>query len=203
MTEDKYTSTRIIDGKPRKIIVWVFYDINRRPPTIRDFCNGEYPGKSTYIRFGSWHKQIAGLDFDSLIEKGMVTDSNKNNNSSLRGRIFEMIIYRSFNNESKDISGKNCISPFDGICPKGFKYDAKSSRFDPYTKRWHYNFLNKYIGEIDYFFLVDEKFEKLLHVWLIPKSLLNGKNFKNIPIHEIDKMEEFEVTNKCINLFNF
>lgn len=63
-----------------------------------------------------------------MVRKGIL-DTNKQ-----KGRLFEMIVL-DFSEES--ISGDNCKNPFDGICPKGQIYDAKSAGLR-YGQYWQF-----------------------------------------------------------------
>ncbi len=182
-----------------------FYEEKGIPPTYTELENNpHYPHVSLYVRrFGSFTNalKMIKLDLDSLIEKGLVDGESS---TQLKGRLFEKLILESFKNEAIDLSGKNCNSPIDGICPTGKKYDAKSGKFLRDSNRWLFNFLNKKLEEIEYFYLgaFDENYSRLLYVWLVPRSFLNGKTRIYIYPKDINNMKQHEITDKCINIID-
>lgn len=175
---------------------------NGKIPTANDFTgNPEYPNFTTFIRrFGSWNKALehAGFETDEMIKNGMLECEYH------KGRLFEMKVRDSFKGTSVDSAGKRANSPYDGICPTGKIYDAKSSGFN--RSGWEFNFLNKEIEKIDYLYLgaFDIEYNVLMHVWLIPTSFLNGK--KSIWIsngkgeYNVSNMKKYEVTDKFMEL---
>ncbi len=182
-----------------------FYFEYKKIPTLTDFMyNNGYPSFKTYQnRFGSWQNtlKLVGLDIDTIVIKGIL-DTNKQ-----KARWFEIMVKEHFENESKDLSGDNCTSPFDGICPRGQTYDAKSSKFDGGC--WKYCFSNLYIGGIDWFYLggFNNNFKKLLYVWRIPGNFID-KNTIQIGIrnrfrYNIVNMKEYEITEKFLNILKY
>lgn len=193
----KYTTEELIS------LLRKYYEDYKKVPSLIDFKeNPNYPSHSTYINhFKSWSNalKIAGLDADTLVKKGIVECSYH------KGRAFEMIVNKSFKKESSDLSGQNCNSPFDGICPRGYNYDAKSSKLTANTrssKGWFFHFRNKQINIIQYFILggFNEDYTKLLHVWMIPLSFVNGRDTIYIGQYSINNFKEYEITDRCINL---
>lgn len=199
----KMTDSSITDHELIKKLIQ-FYNEDGKAPARRDFVkNPKYPSFKMYQkRFGSWMKalKIAKLDPDSLIEKGLV---NSESNASLKGRLFEILILKSFKtNGAIDLSGEKCTNNFDGICPKGKTYDAKSSCLHK-GLYWFFGITNKFIENIDYLFLgaFDENFGKLLHVWMVPKKYFNDKGISiTVYIEDIDEMKQYEITNKCVDI---
>lgn len=127
-------------------------------------------------------------------------------NEIQKGRLFELTIKEEhFLGESIDLSGKNCLSPYDGICPKGQIYDAKSSKFLK-GKYWQLTFNNTNKDEIQWYYigLFDENFEKLLHILRIPSwEFIEEieKGFMYIYLngghkYTIENMREYDITEK-------
>jgi len=77
----------------------------------------------TYIdRFGSFEnaKRLVGLDIDSMIKKGVIKSPIQ------KGRQAELYVLENYEEGSKDLSGENWKSPFDGISKKSKEiYDVK------------------------------------------------------------------------------
>lgn len=241
-----YTSVRIIDGKPRKIIVdrtgrivnrdpskeelkdlekeprkaqdtrkykkytdeelldylKLFYEENNRIPTVRDFLyNSEYPSFATYqIRFGGWNQalKMVGLDIDTMIKQGILQNNN------YKGRLFEILINDTFENKSIDLSGDNCMSPFDGLCPNGASYEAKSAGLiEEYGWAFHIS-RYKYI-EWYYFGAFDKDYTELIHVWRVPNEIVEKeeKDRFYIGLHDskfnVRNMIKYEITDKFID----
>lgn len=194
----RYTDNELIN------YIKEFYNKNRKPPSITDFNgNPDYPSHSTIVyRFGTWNNalKLADLDADTLVKKGIMECSYH------KGRAFEMIVNKSFKKDSSDLSGQNCNSPFDGICPRGYNYDAKSSKLvqgkTENSKGWFFHFRNKQIDTIQYFILggFNKDYTELLHVWIIPLSFVNGRDTIYIGQYSINKFKEYEITDRCINL---
>lgn len=186
----KYTNNELLEYLKQ------FYEDNGRIPTMEnDFTNNpEYPGHSIYCeRFGNWSNvlKLVGLDVESIVRKGIVETNQQ------KARLFELYIREHFIEESIDLSGKNCTSCIDGICPKGQTYDAKSTALfrDLY---WSF-YLNKIV---DYYYLggFDKDFRKLLYVWIIPGDFTE-KTRLYIGIrpnyrYNIENMKEHEITEK-------
>lgn len=194
----RYTDNELIN------YIKKFYIENGKPPSITDFNgNLNYPSHQTFVyRFGTWNNvlKLAGFDVDTLVKKGIMECSYH------KGRAFEMIVSKSFKKDSSDLSGQNCNSPFDGICPKGYNYDAKSSKLKTSvangSKGWFFHFRNKQINIIEYFILggFNEDYTKLLHIWMIPLSFVNGRDTVYIGQVSINNFKEYEITDRCINL---
>lgn len=194
----RYTTEELLS------LIGKYYEEHMKVPSLADIKNDpNYPSHSTYINhFGTWTNalKLAGLDADTLVKKGMMECSYH------KGRAFEMIINKSFKKDSSDLSGQNCNSPFDGMCPKGYNYDAKSSKLKTSvtngSKGWFFHFRNKRINEIQYFILggFNEDYTKLLHVWMIPLSLVNGRDTVYIGQSSIDKFKNYEISDRCIDL---
>lgn len=175
-----------------------FYEDTGKVPAKRDFINNpKYPGHAIYQRrFGSWQKalKLVGLDIDSTVRKGILE------NTKQKGRLFEIYVLEHFTEDSIDIAGDNCTSPFDGICPKGQIYDAKSTSFS--YGYWTFKFKNAYRYEIEWFYLeaFDKDYKKLLHVWRISGDFIAGqsitiginKNYK----YNVKSMKKYEITEK-------
>ena len=128
-----------------------FYEENGRSPTKIDFeGNPKYPGSRAYInRFGSWQKalKIVALDIDSMSRRGIVETEDQ------KGRLGEIFVLDHFEEiGSIDLSGENRKSPCDGICPKGYNYDVKTSYFN--GRYWFFNFRNINIDKIEWFYLL-------------------------------------------------
>ncbi len=167
-------------------------------PTVKDFSgNPKYPNFTTFIRrFGTWTNTLkhAGYDIDKLIKNGMLECEYH------KGRLFEMIIRDSFKNTSVDLSGIKYSSPYDGICPTGKIYDAKSSGFN--KNGWEFNLLNKEIEKIDFIYLgaFDKEYRLLMYVWLVPASFLLGKTSIWISNrkgeYNINNMKKYDITYK-------
>lgn len=188
-----------------------FYEENGRPPTIRDFTNNrKYPGFAIYQkRFGSWQKalKLVGLDTDSMVRKGVVKTENQ------KARLAEIFVREHFDDVEKvvDLSGTNCDSPFDGICPKGKIYDVKSSKLGNDRDRWIFNILNIHKDEIEWYYLLafNGDYSELLHVWRISawefmEDIENGYlhiGIGNNYINNIENMKQYDITEKFMLLF--
>ena len=193
-----YTDKELID------LLKKYYEEYGKIPSKTDIKkNPKYPSDNTYFKhFGTWTNalKLAGFDADTLVKKGIL------NCTYHKGRLFEIIVNKSFKNDSSDLSGKNCNSPFDGICPKGYNYDAKSSKLvqgeTQNSKGWFFHFRNKHINEIQYFILggFNEDYTKLLHVWMIPLSFVNGREAVYVGQSLINRFKKYEITDRCIDL---
>lgn len=188
MKKIKYTNNELLEYLKQ------FYEDNGRIPTNNPEYPGRSIGRSIYCeRFGSWSNalKLVGLDTESIARKGIVETHQQ------KARLFELYIREHFTEESIYLSGKNCTSYIDGICPKGQTYDAKSRALfrDLY---WSF-YLNKIV---DYYYLggFDKDYRKLLYVWRIPgdfteKSRLYigvGDNYR----YNIESMKKHEITEK-------
>lgn len=172
----------------------------RRVPTEEDLTdNPDYPSYITYLRhFGTWNNALkkAGLDRDTLIKKGILKDTR------YKGRLFELYILEHFKKESAiDLSGKNCNSPFDGICPNGMTYDAKSSSFN--GSCWTFGFTNKEHEKIKWYYLggFDKDYKNLLYILRIPGTFVDNDSYFNIGLncrymYNLENMKEFDITDK-------
>lgn len=193
-----YTDKKLIE------LLHKYYNEYGKIPSKTDIKkNPKYPSDNTYFNhFGTWSNalKLAGFGIDELVTKGTL------NCSQHKGRLFEIIVNKSFKNSYSDLSGNNCNSPFDGICPKGYNYDAKSSKLKTCvkdnSKGWFFHFRNKQINIIKYFILggFNEDYTNLLHVWLIPLSIVNKREAIYIGQLSIDKYKEYEITDRCIDL---
>ncbi len=187
-----------------------YYRETGKIPTKSQFNGGdsEYPHHNNYLhRFGSWTNalKIAGLDVDNLVKNNQI---NIDSCESYKGRLFELTILKSFkNNGAVDCSSKNYQSPFDGICPKGYRYDAKSSKLQlisKYAKGWRFSIQNKNKELTQYYIFgaFDEHFKKLMFVWLVPNDFLRGRYAIVIMYNKTSRMEKYNIINKCnIDIF--
>lgn len=159
------------DGELLEYLIEFFKETGK-VPTMKDFeYSSLYPCESVYRRrFGSWNNslKLANLDIDTLIKKGIIQ------NTYHKGRLFELCVLNSFRNDYVDLSGKNCISSFDGICPNGMIYDAKSASL--MEGRYCYRFDNKEKEEIEIFYLgaFNKDFTILEHTWRIPGEFVEN-----------------------------
>ena len=188
-----YTTKQLLDNLTR------FYNENGRVPKERDLINNvDYPSHSTYNRrFGNLSKalKLAGLDINTMIKH-----ENKENTFS-KGRFAEVIVIDYLGDKSVDLSGENCTSPYDGICPHGKIYDVKSSKM--YTgcngnNYWKFMTQNKYKELIEYYYFLafNEDYTKLRYAWRVPGEVIEKDyfyvgmsyaefNISNMRIHEI------------------
>lgn len=130
-------------------------------------------------------------------------------NSIQKGRLFELVVLKRLGDDAIDVSGDIFSGPFDGICPKGQIYDAKSSSLNRFGF-WRFS-LDKIV---DFYYLgaFDKDYIRLLHVWRIPGDFEcdyisiyedtynkhSGRTYK----HSIEDMREYEFTGKFIDKFN-
>lgn len=183
-----------------------FYQENGKVPGRNDFNkNSKYPSFGTYCkRFGNWSNalKLVGLDSDSLIQKGLV-NINTESNESLKGRLFEILVKYHFEKESEDLSGKNCKSPIDGICPTGRSYEAKSSKLHWERRCWIFGIKNEYKAEYYYFGAFDEEWSKIKHVWRVPGYIIKKDNFlvglSRSYEFNVENMKEYEITENFLN----
>lgn len=141
--------------------------------------------------------KISYLDIDTIIEKDILNKEIIQNRHI--SRFFEILVKEHLGQESIDLSGKNCISPFDGICPNGNIYDAKCSALIKETF-WYYHFLNKRKEDIEYFYLgaFNKDYTKLIHVWRVPGEIIEENairiGLKNNYKYNVNNMKEYEIT---------
>lgn len=188
-----------------------FFEENGRAPTITDFVNNpRYPGYSTYIkRFGSWQDalKLVGLDLESMTKNGFLENNRQ------KARLSEIFVRDNFADKDRtvDLSGENCNSPYDGICPKGLNYDVKSSKFYNERDRWIFGIYNVYKEDIEWYYLLafNENWTELLHVWRISAiDFLNQIEKRRIYIgmgdnyeYNVDNMRQYEITERFVLLF--
>jgi len=176
-----------------------FFSKNEVVPTECDFKNNnKYPSHGIYVnRFGSWTNalRLVKLDVDSMVRKGTVKTTHQ------KGRLFELHVLTHFNEKIKDLSGENCNSPIDGVCPTGQLYDAKSVGLIR-KQFWAFNLESFYRSIIEWFYLgaFDKNYNTLLHVWRIPGNFVDVDNIKiwigkNRKYNE-ENMKDFEITYK-------
>lgn len=172
---------------------------NERAPTYEDFNNSKkYPSPCTYQnRFGSWQKalELVKLDVDSMVKKGIIETRQQ------KARLSEICILNHFNMKgSIDLSGNNCNSPFDGICPKGDTYDVKSSAL--LIDYWNFNLGNTYLEDIEWLYLCayDKYYKNLLYVWRVPGNFTDKDTLcigtGNNREYNIRNMKEYDITEK-------
>lgn len=161
----------------------------------KNFTNNRgYPGRSIYCkRFGSWSNalKLVELDVDSMVRKRIIETEKQ------KARLFELYVKEHFIEESIDLSGKNCCSYFDGICPKGHTYDAKSRAL---FNGLYWSFYLDKIVDFYYLGAFDKDYNKLLYVWritgdFIVKSRLYigiGSNY----MYNVKNMKEYDITEK-------
>lgn len=176
-----------------------FFKENGRSPTQTDFNKSrKYPNYCAYrYRFGGWQKalKLVGLDIDSMVKKGIVETSQQ------KARLSEIYILNHFNKKgSIDLSGNNCKSPFDGICPEGETYDVKSSSL--LIDRWIFDLDNTYREDIKWLYLCafDKYYNNLLYVWRVPSTFTDQNKLyielDNNREFNIKNMEEYDITEK-------
>ena len=190
-----YTREEISDSLIR------FYEEYGRVPTANDFRdNPLYVNYNTiHKKFGIWNNALktVGLDPDTLIKKGIRVQ-----NSSHKGRHFELYVGESFEKIYENLSGKNCKSPFDGICPNGMPYEAKSSSFSGVA--WDYHFYNSEKEKIRWYYLgaFDRYYTKLLHVWRVPVEIIIGDRLyiglNPSSKFNVENMRQYEITDKFL-----
>lgn len=181
-----------------------FHKENDRPPAIRDFDgNSKYPDSSIYwTRFGGFEKakKIVGLDTDTMIRKGIALENNY-----LRGRQSELIVLEHFKETPIDLSGDNCNSSCDGICPGGKTYDVKSSALLEHKgwSFWHFGTSNKYKKaiEIYYFLAFNVDWTKLEHGWRVPGEIVENNDFHIGSKGEgFENMKKYDYTNQFTDI---
>lgn len=175
----------------------IFYNKNKRPPVAAELINNyDYPGLPTYIRrFGSWYNalKLAGLDVDSMIQKGILQTTNQ------KGRYAETIVTKHFKNHPVDLAGSNHNSPCDGICPNGKIYDVKSSGRS--RKGWEFGTANANREDIEIYYLLafNEDYTELLHAWRIPGEMVDSDIFRVSMFRgkfNINNMVDYQITDE-------
>ncbi len=241
MSMKYYKSVRLVDGKPRWVIVdendnivnknpskdelkgleeepykrtyktlctdeelldypRQFYKKYGRSPTVRDFYNSPvYPSFRVYQRrFGSWSNalKLTGLDVESMVKKGVLITNNQ------KARLSEMMVIDHFEKNPVDLSGDNCKSPCDGICPNGKTYDVKSSRLHETYYVFSIKNRNREEIEIYYFLAFNEDYTKLEYAWRVPGEIIE-KNYFQVTLNSwsggkftIDNMKEYDITDR-------
>lgn len=189
-----------------------FHDKNGKPPTHTDFTNNpRYPSFDTYrYRFGGWEKalKLAGLDLDTRVRQGYC------NTKIESGRSWEIMVGEMFDNRHTDLSGKNCKSYIDGICPNGQTYEAKSNKLRTSSswKGWSFSTENEDKGDnIEaiqwwYFGGFNEDGTKLLYAWRIPGEIVESTRFL-IGIYNgkfnIGNMIDYDITYKFKDFLHY
>ncbi len=183
-----------------------YYNDYKKVPSLTDFSkNPKYPSPETYRNhFGSWSNamKLADLDVDTVVKEGKIPSSYH------KGRVAELLVFNSFKdkNNAIDLSGVNCNSIFDGMCPRGRSYDVKSAALTynkkyPSSGGWGFHFRNKEIEQIEYFYCVavDEEYKILRYVWLIPREdLRNVKDTLYVSLSRIHNYDKYLVDfTKC------
>lgn len=187
-----YTDEELLD------FLMLFYKENERAPTEEDFSNHpEYPNFSTYVKhFGSWEKakKLVGLDTETMVKKGILDTPDQ------KARLAEKMILEHFDKNPVDLSGENCRSSCDGICPNGKTYDVKSSKLIR-NAYWQFDTDNKYKEEIEiyYFLAFNEDYTKLEYAWRVPGEIVEKDNFY-VGMYggkfNVGNMIEYEITDK-------
>jgi hypothetical protein len=170
--------------------------------------NPKYPNVNVYIdRFGTLEnaKKLVGLDIDSIVGNGIIETKDQ------KRRLSEILIREHFDDVEKgiDLSGENCNSPYDGICPNGQTYDVKSSAF--YMGHYDFKIYNSYKDDIEWYYLLgfNKDYSGLKYVWRIPswefmESIENG-HLKIYVINDkrynIENMKQYEITEKVMLIF--
>lgn len=187
-----------------------FLKENGKLPAARDLVNSlGYPSIGPYYnRFGSLQKalKLIGLDIDSMVRRGILETSDQ------KARLGELFIIDHFKEIGNiDLSGKDHNSYCDGICPKGYNYDVKTSGFRSERGSLTFKLQNVNIDEIEWFYLLafNEDFTKLLYAWRIPiyelieviekGYLLIGLTSRSK--YTIEDMNMYEITEKIRPIF--
>lgn len=176
-----------------------------RPPTYEDLFSGnftKYPAMGQYIRcFGTLEKakKSVGQDFDSRANKGILDHPKQ------KARLAEIFVMEHFKEEGAiDLSGENCKSHVDGICPKKQVYDVKSSRLLTSCQRSDYwGFALDKADQVDYYYLLafNKDFSDLLYVWRVPWDFFDCIHL-HITMRHISNMKKYEITEKFKDVFN-
>lgn len=183
----------------------IFYDKNGRIPTHRDFKGDyKYPDTSIYYRrFGSFEKakKLVEMDIDTIARKGYLT------NNIYKGRSWEIMVVEMFDNKGIDLSGDNCNSTIDGICPTGQTYEVKSSKFYKLKVGGYWLFGTQNNDKQDdkeaiqwyYLGAFNEDYTELLYVWRVPGEIIEEHRFYVGMINakfNINNMEIYNITEK-------
>lgn len=181
-----------------------FYEENGRVPVITDFDNNPwYPNCITYKRrFGSWFNalKLARLDVDTMVKRGVL------DNNYQKGRKAEIMIIDHFEKNPVDLSGKNHVSPCDGICPNGKMYDVKSSGLleNKGWLYWRFGIGNRYKEEIEIYYLLafNKDYTKLEYAWRVPGEIAESNGFyvgaspSSKRKFTVYNMKEYDITEK-------
>jgi len=184
-----------------------FYEENGKPPTERDFNNNpKYPNSGLYLRRFGWQKalKIIGLGVDSMVRRGII-DTNQQ-----KGRLGELFVIDHFEEIGAiDKAGENCKNSYDGICPKGYNYDVKTSK---YHGLWDFHLTNINIDEIEWFYLLafNSDYTELLYAWRAPaidfiEDIEKGRRLQ-IGINSdwkrnLENMKEYLITERIKPIF--
>lgn len=149
---------------------------NGRPPKEKDFLNNKkYPSYKTCEKeFGTWNNALkaAGLIQNNHIERSRQAEIQTLSEFKTDGAI--------------DLSGENRHSLCDGICPKGEKFDTKSSSLIRVQGSlcWVFGVTQGQLEEVDYLFLrayKDKDFTKPpMYRWRVPIEFMEDKTAKII-----------------------
>lgn len=166
------------------------------PPTAADFTNNpNYPGYDTIQRiFGTWNNGIIAAGF------------KPNDNQVNRSRYAEMQQISEFKNKGViDLSGQNRMSSYDGICPKGEKFDTKGASLVNRNSHlgWAFYVTINQIEEADYLFLrayEDKDFTKPpLYKWRVPIDFMDNRTsifiYKEVNVdgmYNVENMKKYE-----------
>lgn len=196
---EKYTDEELLESLRR------FEMEERRPPIEIDLINNpNYPGLTTFQRhFGSLErsKKLVRQDIDSMIIKGSL-ETNKQ-----KARLAEIIVRDHLAGNTTDLSGKNCNSPYDGICPNNHIYDVKSSKlYDGIY--FNFDLRNTYREDIEWYYLLgfNEDYSKLKYVWRVLSFdfadvdniyIGTNSNYK----YNVKNMKEYDITEKIKPIF--
>ncbi len=204
---NRYQNKNLSDDELLNFLIQ-FHNETGLIPTSNYFNDGsKYPTYGTYVnRFGSWTNalKMVNLDVDST------TKLNILDNNYQKGRQSEIIVINHFKNSPIDLSGENCISHCDGICPNGKTYDVKSSKLHNIGNGvFHFDIRNKYKDKIEIFYCLgfNENRTKLMYSWRIPNIVIN-KDYIKIFISPSEaefnthNMKKFEITDKIKEIFN-
>lgn len=188
-----------------------FYEENKIIPRVKDFVNNPgYPSFATYQkRFGTWNKALkfVGLDIDTMVSQGILETTIQ------KGRLFEILVICLFENMSIDLSGDNWKSSYDGICPNGQTYDAKSMglRTNGQWCGWPFVTTNKDKDDDKeaiqwyYFGAFSKDYTELLHVWRVPGDVVEGNSFI-VGMYSgrlnVENMKEYEITDDFMKVIS-
>jgi len=171
-----------------------------RFPTYQDLHNQKdsgYPSTICYVeRFGSLEnaKRLIEQDIDSRVRKGLVKTKRE------KARLAEIFVLEHFVDEGViDLSGEDFRNPVDGICPKKYIYDAKSSSFRDRCY-WHFNLDKEYMIDFYYLLAFNEDYSELVHVWRVPWNFTDN-NSLYVGTNDILCMKKYEITEKFKDAF--